>query len=172
MLIKILIASLISLTSIYTLTIEDLNGNTVDLNDFSGKQLLIVNIATRSQYTSQIQELEQLRQLYSNELVIIAVPSNSFGNEPHSNAALKQLFIDSFQVGYKITKLAAVNGASRHAVYGWMSDSTQNGSGSFRFNRDFQKVLINRSGKITGVFNSMVTPLNDKITTAIEKNKL
>lgn len=71
---------LISTIYTYTLPAAD-GGNGIHLSDYQDKKILFVNTASNSEYAIQYASLEQLYQRYKDSLVIIAVPSNSFGNE-------------------------------------------------------------------------------------------
>ena len=69
------------ITNFYSLSYTDTNGNSHAMSAYAGKKILIVNIATNSPMSSQIGQLQQLHQQYGDSLIIIAFPSNSFGNE-------------------------------------------------------------------------------------------
>ena len=78
------------ITSIYSLSITDVNGNTISLSAFQGKKIMLVNIATGSDKVAQLAGLQQLHQQYHDSLIIIAFPSASFGHETRSNSEIKQ----------------------------------------------------------------------------------
>ncbi len=84
--IKLLICFFIQITSIYSFDVQTINKGTIHLSDYTNKKILLVNIATGSEYANQLQSLEQLYQTYKDSLVVIAFPSNSFGNENHSDS--------------------------------------------------------------------------------------
>jgi glutathione peroxidase len=153
----------------YSNTITTLQGTNIDLGSNSGKKILLVNTATNSPYALQIGELEQLYQQHQDSLVIIAFPSNSFGNESRSNVQLLQFYTDSFNVTFPVSTLSSVTGTNKHAVYDWLSDSTKNGRGSIKLTKDFQKILIGENGKVVGIFNNIVSPLDRKIQDAINR---
>jgi len=90
------------LTSIYSFQITDINNNTINFNDFQGKKLLLVNIATGSTRVSQLSQLEQLNQKYGDSLVIIAFPSNSFGHESRTNSEIKQFCQSQYGITFRL----------------------------------------------------------------------
>jgi glutathione peroxidase len=167
---KLLLSLLLftGIVSIHSYNITTSQGN-ISLQDYEGKKILLVNIATRGQYTSQIQQLEQLYQQYHDSLLIIAFPSNSFGNEPHGNTDLAEVLTDSFHVTYPFTERCTVTGVDKHAIYDWLADSSKNGRGSVKLSKDFQKILIGKDGRIEGIFNSMVSPMDNKVQQAITR---
>ena len=68
-------------TTIYNETINDIDGNKINFNDYKGKYLLFVNVASYWGFTSQYKELEVLYKKYSDKLAVFGVPCNQFGNQ-------------------------------------------------------------------------------------------
>lgn len=151
----------------YSLTYKPLNGSETAMSAYAGKKILLVNIATNSPLKSQIFELEILQQEFRDSLVVIAFPSNSFGHEPKSNQQLSNYFTDSLQVTYHVAQLSDVTGANISPVCSWVKNESLNGTSTFDFTKDFQKVLIDDTGKIMGVFSSRVSPTDPIIKNAI-----
>ncbi|GAA4930324.1 hypothetical protein [Mucilaginibacter defluvii] len=166
-LLSILITTIIS---IYSFSVQTLNGNTVSLSSYSGKKMLLVNIATGSPYKQQIAELQQLYNQYHDSLQIIAFPSNSFGHEPKDSAQLVQYFTDSVQVSFPVATLTYVSGNNLYPVYSWLANTAANGVSDVKITKDYQKILIDETGKITGLFNSRVSPLDSVIQNAIHRH--
>lgn len=164
------IASLLAVISLYSYSVRTVTGNIKPLSAYQGKKILLVNVASKSSYSNQLHQLEQLQQQYKDSLVVIAFPSNSFGNEPLDSAGLRYLFQDSLKVSFIVSRKTQVAAYGLHPIYRWVSDSALNGNATaFEINDDFQKVLISKDGKPYGYFNSMVSPLDSLITSAIEK---
>jgi glutathione peroxidase len=157
-----------ALLNFYSLTYKPLTGPETAMSAYAGKKILLVNIANNSPLKSQIFELEILQQEFRDSLVVIAFPSNSFGHEPKTNAALQSYFTDSLQVSYHVAQLSNVSGANLSSVCNWLKDESQNGITSFNFTRDFQKVLIDKNGKIAGMFGSRLSPTDSLIKRAIQ----
>ena len=77
--------------SLYEYKINDINGQNINVSKFSGKRILIVNIASKCGFTSQLKGLQNLHDLYKDKLVIIGVPSNDFMNqEPKNNQEIQK----------------------------------------------------------------------------------
>src|SRR6186713_3419958 len=83
--------SILFFTDFYDLSLGSYDGSTIHLSAYKGKKVLIVNVASRSYYASQLQHLDTLGKMFGDQLVIIAVPSNSFGKEPMDSAAIARL---------------------------------------------------------------------------------
>lgn len=154
--------------SIYSLSVVDLNGGSIRFNDFRGKKILIVNTATGdSAAAQQIAELEQLYQQHKDSLVIIAFPSNSFGNEPGTNTEIKTRMQNTYGVTFPIASKSWVTGDSANVVYQWLGSKLQNEMMNARTKRDFQKYLVDKSGLLVAKYDSVVNPLNQQIQNAI-----
>ena len=156
---------LLTTISIYDLDDRTVSGSTIHLSDYRQKKLLLVNVATGSNYKSQLQELELLQQSYHDSLQVIVFPSNSFGHEAKDSAALADYFSDSVQVSYPVVLPSPVTGQDMHPVYAYLSGSA--GLSGLSIQSDFQKVLINKEGRITGVFAGKVSPLDPLVEKAI-----
>ena len=163
----ILIATHLLTGSFYDFSINDIEGNTIDFSDFKGKKVLIVNTASNSSQVSQYQSLEQLYQKYKDSLVIIAVPSNSFGNDTATNTAINSFIQTNYHVHYLVAGKTLVTGESQSALFTWLTHVEKNGMINNPINGDFFKFLINSSGTLIGTFAPSVDPMSDEVQTAI-----
>jgi glutathione peroxidase len=158
------------LTSIYSFIVTGINGNQIDFNDFRDKKILIVNIATGSPRVGQLQKLEQLYQIYKDSLIIIVFPSNSFGNEIETNASINTFITNNYNPHFLLGAKIDVTGSGQAPVYQWLTLQSQNGMMSNAVQGDFQKFLINKDGKLIGVFSPMVDPMDSSIQNIISDN--
>jgi glutathione peroxidase len=138
------------------------------MSDYSGKKVLLVNIASGSPMVSQLAALRQLQSQYADSLVVLAFPSNSFGNEPLSDEQVRSFCISQYQVNFPLAQKGPVAGATIQPVYSWLAHAADNGDGDFEIQRDFQKILIGRSGRVRGIFSPRLSPMDTLITNAIE----
>lgn len=164
------LTSLVLYTSIYSLSFTDTDGSTVNMNSFQNKKILLVNIATNSPRVGQLTGLLQLKQQYGDSLVIIAFPSNSFGNETRSDAEIKQYCQQNYNVNFFIASKNSVFGLYIQPVYNWLKHTEENGVMDVEIMSDFQKILINNDGNIIGVFAPGVSPTDTSIVSAITIN--
>src|SRR5579871_6476074 len=86
-------------TSVYEFKVSGLDGKTIDLSQYKGKKILIVNTASKCGYTPQYTDLEALYEKYKDKLVIIGFPANNFGQqEPGSNSEIKEFCTKNYGV--------------------------------------------------------------------------
>jgi glutathione peroxidase len=155
------------LTGIYDFNLNDIDGNNFSLSQFQGKKILFVNTASNSIYTSQYASLEQLYERYRDSLVIIAIPSNSFGNDSADNATIKNFVTTNYNIQYILTQKMDVIGDSQTPLYSWLTHLEQNSMMSNAINGDFYKFLVDSSGRLVGAFVSSVDPMSNEIQSAI-----
>ncbi|MBF25525.1 MAG: glutathione peroxidase [Flavobacteriales bacterium] len=164
----IFISSIIFSQSFYDLSIKSIEGDTINFDQFKGQYVLVVNVASRCGYTKQYADLETLYQTYDN-LVVIGVPSNQFANqEPRSEAEILKFCTDKYNVSFPMTSKINVKGQYKHQLYAWLTEKNNNLVDDFKISWNFNKFLINPSGKLIGHFTSKVKPLNSKITSLIK----
>lgn len=164
------LAHLVLLTGIYTYSIPAAGGGTLNLASYKGKKILIINIATQSAYTPQLNKLEELHQKFKDSLVIIAVPSNSFGKEMLDNVQIKERLLSQYQAHYFIAAKSSVSGAWQLPLYKWLTLAEKNGVVDNPVTGDFQKFLISNSGSLIGIFSPGTDPLAPEIQNAILNN--
>lgn len=159
----LLIFSITISDNIYDYQISDIDGNTLTLSDYRGKKMLFVNTATNSQYVNQYADLETLYQKFKDSLIIIATPSNSYGNEPLENDSIKNFVLNNYNIHYTLASSGAVTGDSIEPVYKWLTDSSLNHVFENPVNGDFFKYLVDEDGDIIGVFDGSVSPMDSTI---------
>lgn len=154
--------------SIYTYNLPGNNTeDEIHLSEYQGKKILLVNTASNSGYSMQYQSLEQLHQLYKDSLVIIAVPSNSFNNEPFDDSTISAYLNANYPATYIIAGKSEIIGDSAIPLYQWLVDQSLNGQVNNEIKGDFQKFLIDNTGKLVGVFAPSVDPMSDELLDAI-----
>lgn len=166
----LLYSSIFLINSIYSFQINSASGDQINFNDFRNKKILLVNIATGSEDVNQLEQLEQLCQIYKDSLVVIAFPSNSFGNEPLSNLEIDNFCRSNYHTTFLIAEKQDVIGDSIQPVYHWLALKTENGRADTRIKTDFQKFLIDKDGYLIGIFSSSVNPLSNELTNVINNN--
>ena len=151
----------------FDLSIRGINDETINLSEFKGKTILLVNVASQCGFTKQYTGLQTLYDNYKNKnFLVIGVPSNQFGGqEPGSDQQIKNFCETNFNITFPITNKVDVKGKTAHALYKW---AKKNYGNSTVPKWNFHKILINKEGKIQDTFNSFITPLSDKITKQIE----
>ena len=155
--------------SFYDIKLNDINGKKIDLKSFEDKYILFVNVASKCGFTSQYTDLEKLHQKYQNDLVVIGLPCNQFGGqEPGDAEEIKNFCSSNYGVTFIISEKIEVKGEGMNTLYQWLTQKDLNGKTSSTVKWNFQKYLVNKSGKLLNYFYSMTGPLSNKITSLIE----
>jgi len=154
--------------SIYDIPLKDIDDNRTTLKPYEGKVLLIVNVASRCGYTPQYAALEALYSKYKGQgLVVLGFPCNQFGGqEPGTDAEIKQFCSSKYSVTFPLFDKIEVNGDNRHPLYVMLAGKGSPVAGNIRWN--FTKFLTDRHGNILKRFDSKVKPDSTDMTTAIE----
>lgn len=154
--------------SFYDFKMKDIDGNEVDFNQYKGKNVLIVNVASKCGYTPQYAELQKLNEKYGDELAILGFPANNFGGqEPGSNEDIKQFCTENYGVTFKMFDKISVKGADKHPLYRWLSDKDLNGWNDKEPTWNFCKYFLDEKGKLLKFFPSSVEPLDEEIISLI-----
>jgi len=153
--------------SIYDFSLINIDGNLVNLEDFRGKPLLIVNTASKCGFTSQYEDLQNLFLKYKDtDLTIIATTSNSFNQEYDTNEEIKKICLVNYSIGFITSSPIEVKGDKAHPIYAWLKEE---------FNKvprwNFYKYLFNREGKLIGSWSSITKPNSIRITKKINSIK-
>ena len=151
----------------FELNIKNINGESLDLNKFKGKAVLLVNVASKCGFTKQYTELQKLYDLYKDKgFVVIGIPSNQFGGqEPGSNEEIKSFCETNFNITFPMTEKVDVKGENANELYLW----AKNNYGKSTIPKwNFHKILINKEGKVQDTYNSFIEPLSKKIIKEIE----
>ena len=151
----------------FDLSIKGINNEVINLSEFKGKTVLLVNVASKCGFTKQYAGLQTLYEKYKKKnFIVLAVPSNQFGGqEPSSNDEIKKFCETNFNITFPITDKIEVKGNNAHIIYKWAKENYGN-SAVPKWN--FHKILINKNGKIQDTFSSFTKPLSDKIKKQIE----
>ena len=156
--------------SIYDLAINDISGNLIDLNEFKGKHILFVNVASECGFTSQYAGLEELHQQYKNDLIVIGLPCNQFGGqEPGAEKEIQQFCTKNFGVSFLMTEKIDVKGKMKHPIYNWLTNKNVNGKSSSSVKWNFQKYIVDGKGNFVNYFFSTTKPMSPKITSLLKQ---
>jgi len=153
-------------TNIYSFKLKDISGKVIDLSQYKGKKILIVNTASECGYTPQYEDLQKLYEKYKSKLVIIGVPANNFGGqEPGSNAEIKQ-FCTKYKVSFPLAAKVSVKGADIDPMFKWLTEQENpDFKGDIKWN--FEKFLIDENGKLIHRYRSSTKPMSDDLTKSL-----
>ena len=141
--------------------INSITGDVIDLNDFRGKPVLIVNTASYCGFTKQYNDMQNLWDKYKDKgLIVLGIPSNSFNQEKTNNDDVKEFCEVNFNINFPLTEITDVKGDNAHEIYKWAKDNYGK-SAVPKWN--FYKILINNEGKIEDTYASLTNPTSKKI---------
>ena len=154
--------------TLFDFKINSISGNELNLNDFKGQTLLLVNVASNCGFTKQYDGLQKLYDNYKDKgFVVLGVPSNQFGGqEPGKNSDIKDFCETNFNITFPMTSKYDVKGDNAHPIYQWAKETYGN-STIPKWN--FHKILINKDGKVEDTYASFTTPMSKKITKKLEQ---
>ena len=158
--------------SIYEPPLHTLDGKPASIGDFSGKALLVVNVASKCGLTPQYEGLERLQKTYSDKgFTVLGFPCNQFGGqEPGSADEIAAFCSTTYGVTFPMFEKIDVNGEGRHAVYEELTafPDAEGEAGDIQWN--FEKFLVSPEGDIVQRFRPMVDPEAPEVIDAIESS--
>jgi len=161
--------SVSNLNSIYDIKINDISGEPIELSDFKDKYLLFVNVASKCGFTDQYKDLQELHEKYKDDLVVVGLPCNQFGNqEPGNEQEISQFCQINYGVTFILTEKIEVKGSNQHPIFKWLTDKNLNGVKSSSVRWNFQKYLLDPSGNLIDYWYSITNPLSKKIIKHIQ----
>lgn len=155
-------------TTVSDITVKTIDGKEKQLNEYAGKVLLIVNVASYCGYTPQYSGLETLNQKYRDAgLRILGFPCNDFGaQEPGTNSEIAQFCETSYGVTFDLFDKVHAKGSEQHPLYAKLTEAVEP-TGDIAWN--FEKFLVNKQGEVVARFKSGVKPDSLELVSAIEQ---
>jgi glutathione peroxidase len=153
---------------IQDIPLKDINDQPTSLKAYSGKVVLLVNVASKCGFTPQYTALEAIYKKYQDKgLVVVGVPANDFAHQEPGTADQIKLFCKSkYDVTFPLMAKIHVVGPEKHPLYVALTGPDSPFPGEVKWN--FQKFLIGRDGKVLARFVSQVKPDSPEVTKAIE----
>ncbi len=145
-------------TSIYDFTKTSIDGRPIEFSQYKGKNILIVNVASKCGFTPQYADLQKLHENFGDKVVILGFPANNFaGQEPGSNDEIAAFCKKNYGVEFQMFEKVSVKGDDVDPLYAWLKEKTDK-SPSW----NFCKYLVKKDGSVL-FFNSKVKPLDEAI---------
>ena len=150
--------------SFYDFKVKDIDGKEVDIKQFKGKKVLVVNVASECGYTPQYKELEWLYKNYKDSnLVILGFPCNDFSEqEPKAEKDIKAFCQKNYGVTFPMMSKIVIRGKDGHPFYKWLQTKEGNGVQDNEVKWNFNKFMISEEGTFQGYLPSKILP-NDRI---------
>jgi glutathione peroxidase len=157
------------MTNFYSFSVKDIDGAEKPLSEYAGKVLLVVNVASKSSFTRQYKGLETLYKRFRERgFEILGFPSNDFGRqEPGTDAEIKSFGSDTYGVSFPLFARISVKGKEIHPLFAFLTGKETNPGFAGKITWNFNKFLLDRSGKIVNRFDSKDDPMGDKIPRSV-----
>jgi len=158
-------------TSVLAFQVRDIDGKSVDLSQYKGEVLLIVNTASQCGYTPQYEGLESIYEKYKSKgFEVLAFPANEFGRqEPGANPEIKSFCNSKYNVTFPLFSKIVVKGPGIHPLYQFLTSPETDPKFAGEISWNFNKFLVNRRGEVIQRFASKDDPTSGKVTKEIEK---
>ncbi|MCB2411192.1 glutathione peroxidase [Hymenobacter lucidus] len=156
--------------SVYDFSVQTIDGKQVQLSQFKGKKLLLVNVASECGYTPQYKELEELHKKHGDRVVVLGFPANNFGGqEPGTNEQIATFCEKNYGVTFPMFAKISVKGDDTAPLYQFLADKARNGIVGEAPDWNFCKYLVDEQGHVVGFYKSKVKPMSDELVAAILK---
>jgi glutathione peroxidase len=155
--------------SITDLSVLSIEGEQINLSDYEGKVLLIVNVASECGNTYQYENLQTIYEKYNNRgFEILAFPCNDFGEqEPGTNDEIIEFCTNTYSVTFRLFDKIKILGDDKNPLYSRLTNNNVTEKSDIKWN--FEKFIISKEGKILARFKSKVEPDDKLITDIIEQ---
>ena len=155
-------------TGLYDFILDDIDGRPLSLGQFKGKVLLLVNTASFCGNTPQYSDLQAIYDRYKEQgFEILAFPANNFGQqEPGTNQEIKSFCFTKYSLTFPLLSKISVKGPDKHPLYRYLTEESPF-PGKVEWN--FQKYLVDRSGRVVARYHHRTKPLSDQIVQDVEK---
>jgi len=146
--------------SLYDIRVTTIDGESLTLDAYRGRTLLIVNVASQCGFTAQYAGLEVLYRRHRAEgFTILGFPCKQCGRqEPGDEAEIKRFCSESYDVSFPLFSKVDVNGAGTHPLYAHLKSAKKGFLGSQTIKWNFTKFLVSRDGEVLRRYGSTDTP--------------
>ena len=142
---------------------NSIDGGEIKLDDFKGKVVLVTNTASKCGFTGQYKGLQALYDKHKDEgLIVFGVPSTDFRQEYKDSKDVKNFCEVNFGINFPMSEVTQVVGSNAHPFYKWLSEEY-----NFKPRWNFNKVLIDKDGKVVNAFGATVRPNSKKMNETI-----
>jgi len=153
--------------SVHEFKMKSIDGKDVDMSEFEGKVLLIVNVASECGLTPQYKELQAIHEKYAEKgLVVVGFPCNQFGSqEPGSEKDIKKFCTENYKVTFPMMSKIDVNGDNQAPLYDFLKSHSDNKD---KISWNFEKFLVGRNGEVIARFAPRTKPDDPEVLKMIE----
>jgi glutathione peroxidase len=151
--------------SFYDFTVKTITDEDFPLSSLKGKKVMVVNTASKCGLTPQYADLEKLYLEYKDKnFIIVGFPANNFlSQEPGTNSEIENFCRINYGVTFPMMSKISVKGDDIHPLYKWLTNKDMNGVMDSNVSWNFQKYLIDESGKLVAVVQPKDKPYSEEI---------
>ena len=148
------------MSELFKIDVHTIDGKVQSMNDYAGKVLLVVNVASRCGFTPQYEGLEVLHRQYKDQgLVVMGFPCNQFaGEEPGTDSEIATFCETRFNVSFPMFAKLKVNGDDAHPLYQYLKGEKPGVLGTEAVKWNFTKFLVDRDGRVVNRYGSADKP--------------
>lgn len=144
--------------NIYSINFQDSKESEKNLEEYKGKYILIVNVASKCGLTPQYEGLKQIQDSYEKDLQVIGFPCNQFmGQEPGTDEEIQTFCKTKYDVNFPVMKKIEVNGSDTHPLYEYLK-SEKTGILTEAIKWNFTKFLVDRDGNVIKRYSPQTEP--------------
>jgi glutathione peroxidase len=151
-------------------TVQNIDGKAVNLDQYRGKVVLIVNVASKCGNTPQYAGLEKMYEQYKDQgLVILGFPANNFGHqEPGTNSQIKTFCTSKYDVTFPMFSKISVKGDDMAPLYQFLTRQKTAPKPAGNVSWNFEKFLVGRDGDVIARFTPKTKPDNKELVAAVQ----
>ena len=154
--------------SFYDFTANSLDGKRISFKDYTGKKIVVINVASKCGYTPQYEDWQEFHKKYGEKVIVLGFPANNFlSQESGTNGEIATFCQKNYGVTFQMFEKLDVIGDAQHPLYKWLSTKDLNGWNDQAPTWNFCKYIINEKGKLTHFFASKITPESKEFKQAI-----
>jgi glutathione peroxidase-family protein len=155
-------------SKLYDFTVKTIEGKDRSLAEYKGKVVLIVNVASECGFTPQYKDLQEIYLKYKDKgFVILGFPSNEFGQqEPGTDTEIKTFCESKYSVTFDMFSKIVVKGEGQAPLYKYLTTECE---APHEITWNFNKFLVDRTGKVVNYFTSKIKPTDSTVTQKIEE---
>ena len=154
-----------AIASFYNLIATSIDGKEINFEQFIGKKVLIVNTASACGYTYQYEGLQNLHDLYGEDVAVLGFPANDFMfQERGSDSDIADFCEKNYGVTFQMFSKITTRGKNQSPVYTWLTNKDLNGWNEKKPTWNFCKYLVNENGDLVAFFDKSIKPLSKEIT--------
>jgi len=155
--------------SLYDFKVKSLVGDKmVDLSQYKGKKVVILNVASKCGYTKQYADWEKFNKEHGDKVVVLGFPSNNFGGqEPGTSEEIATFCSATYGVTFPMFEKVEVKGDNKAPIYKWLTSKDLNGWNDKEPTWNFCKYVVNEKGELINFFASKTLPTDPEFVKAV-----